>query len=142
ASIIPGIAIGSMLLSTIEAHIAIQLLGILTIAYVVFAMMRPELALNPIGERRLAIPAGFTKTVLTGLTGSQILPIMPYMLPLVLSDAQLFLAINLAVTVTSVALGGTLLPTGAVNWRMLLFSAACAIPAIMGVELGGLIRAR
>jgi len=142
AAILPGVAVGSMLLAAIEAYIAIQLLGILTIAYVVLAMMRPELALSSTGERRLAVPAGFTNGVLTGLTGSQIMPLMPYMMALGLSAPQQVQAINLAVALTSVALGGTLLITGVVGWHMLVLSALGAIPAMIGVELGGLIRKR
>lgn len=142
AAIIPGIAVGSSLLARIEAYIAIQLLGILTIAYVAIAMIRPGLALSPNGERLFAVPAGFTNGVLTGLTGSQIMPLMPYMMALGLSAGQQVQAINLAVTVASAVLGGTLLVTGLVDWTMLVLSALGTIPAIAGVEIGGLIRNR
>jgi uncharacterized membrane protein YfcA len=142
AAIIPGIALGSSLLASIETHIAIKLLGLLTMGYVAIALLRPGLALGPSGERILAIPAGFTNGVLTGLTGSQIMPLMPYMMSLGLKAGEQVQAINMAVTLTSVALGGSLLITGLVEWKMLMFSAIGAIPAIVGVEIGGLIRQR
>jgi len=142
AAIIPGIALGSALLANIEAYIAIQLLGILTIAYVAIAMLRPGLALSSTGERRLAIPAGLANGVLTGLTGSQIMPLMPYMMALGLTAAQQVQAINLAVTFTSVTLGGTMLIAGLIDWKMIVLSAVGTIPAIAGVEVGGLIRKR
>jgi len=142
AAIIPGIALGSALLANIEAYIAIQLLGILTMAYVAIAMLRPGLSLSSTGERRLAIPAGLANGVLTGLTGSQIMPLMPYMMALGLTAGQQVQAINLAVTFTSVTLGGTMLAAGLVSWKMLVLSAVGTIPAIAGVEVGGLIRKR
>ena len=142
AAIVPGIAIGSSLLVNIEAHIAIKLLGLLTMAYVAIALLRPGLALSQHGERALAIPAGFTNGILTGLTGSQIMPLMPYMMSLGLTAGEQVQAINLAVTFTSIALGGSLLITGLVEWKVLLLSAIGTIPAVIGVEIGGLIRKR
>lgn len=142
AAIIPGIAIGSHLLTIIEAYVAIQILGIVTIAYVAFAFLRPGLSLSPTGERRLAIPAGIANGALAGLTGSQIMPLMPFMMALGLTAAEQVQAINLAVTFTSVTLGGALLINGLVDWKMFIWSAAGTIPAIIGVEAGGLIRKR
>jgi uncharacterized membrane protein YfcA len=141
-AIVPGIAIGSSLLANIEAHVAIKLLGLLTMAYVAIALLRPGLALSRTGERALAIPAGFTNGILTGLTGSQIMPLMPYMMSLGLAAGEQVQAINLAVTFTSIALGGSLLITGLVEWKVLLLSAIGTVPAIIGVEIGGLIRKR
>jgi uncharacterized membrane protein YfcA len=141
-AIIPGIALGSSLLAGLNTQFAVQLLGLLTLAYVAIAVMRPDIALGPASERLLAVPAGFANGILTGFTGSQILPLIPYMMALKLSATEQVQAINLAVTLTSIALGGALLLTGLVNWNLLVLSAIGAIPAIMGVEMGGLVRRR
>ncbi|MGD9804059.1 MAG: sulfite exporter TauE/SafE family protein [Hyphomicrobiaceae bacterium] len=141
-AIVPGIALGSSLLASFDAQVAVQLLGLLTLGYVVIAVTRPDIALNPEREKLLAMPAGFANGLLTGFTGSQIIPLMPYMMALRLSAAEQVQAINLAVTLTSVALGGTLLITGLVDSSILAISAIGAIPAIVGVEAGGLVRKR
>lgn len=141
-AIIPGIALGSSLLVGFDTQIAVQLLGIVTVSYVAIAVTRPDIGLGPSGERLLAIPAGFANGVLTGFTGSQIMPLMPYMMALGLTAAQQVQAINMAVTITSIALGGTLLVTGLVDWTILVLSAIGTIPALIGVELGSLVRKR
>ncbi|MGE3992206.1 sulfite exporter TauE/SafE family protein [Pseudorhodoplanes sp.] len=141
-AIIPGIALGTGLLAGADHGVAVQLLGILTLTYATIAIARPGLAIGPIGERILALPAGFANGVLTGFTGSQIMPLMPYMMALRLSASEQVQAINLAVTLTSLALGGALLIAGIVDWNILVLSALGALPAIIGVEAGSCVRRR
>lgn len=141
-AIIPGIATGAVVLKIIDAQVAIQLLGAVTLSYVVIATVRPDFSLAPAVERLLAVPAGFANGVLTGLTGSQIIPLMPYMMALKLSAAEQVQAVNLAVVLASLALGGALLATGHISWGVLGFSALGTVPAILGVHAGNLVRNR
>ncbi|MFM9942697.1 MAG: sulfite exporter TauE/SafE family protein [Hyphomicrobiaceae bacterium] len=142
AAIVPGIAVGAVLLKGIDAQVAIQFLGGVTLLYVGIAVMRPNLSLDPAFERLLAVPAGLANGVLTGLTGSQIMPLMPYMMALRLSAAEQVQAINLAVVLASLVLGGALLIAGHVHWEILVFSVLGTVPAVMGVDAGSRVRSR
>jgi uncharacterized membrane protein YfcA len=134
--ILPGIAGGTALLGFVDTRIATDVLAVATLAYVALAVIRPTLSLAPGLERTLALPAGMLNGVLTGLTGSQILPLVPYMMALRLEPPAQVIAINLAVTIASGVLGATLLLSGGMTGDLLLLSCAGAVPAIGGALLG------
>lgn len=141
-AILPGIACGVGLLAVLDRRMLTQGLGLVTLAYVGLAIARPALTLSQHLERPLALPAGFLNGVLTGLTGSQILPLVPYMLALRLEPATQVQAINLAVTIASLAMGGALLANGIMSAHLLLLSCAGALLAISGVAAGNALSKR
>lgn len=138
--ILPGIAAGTLLLGAIDPQIATHGLAALTLAYVLLAVAKPRLALPAAWEQPLAMPAGILNGVLTGLTGSQILPLVPYMMALRLDPATQVLAINLAVTIASLALGASLAAAGIMTPELLALSCAGAVPAVTGTLAGNLVR--
>ncbi len=138
--IIPGIAGGTYALTAVNAGSATQLLGWITMIYVVLALLRPDMTLPPKLERVLALPAGLLNGFLTGLTGSQILPLMPYMMALRLPAEQQIQAVNLAVTLASVVMAVSLLSAGIMTVELLALSVVGAIPALMGVAAGSHLR--
>lgn len=139
--IVPGIALGTMLLGLVDVRHATDALAVLTLAYVALSVTRPALALDPALEQPLALPAGLLNGVLTGLTGSQILPLVPYMLALRLDAETQVMAINLAVSIAAVALGGALFASGMMSAELLALSCAGALPAIAGTLAGNAVRA-
>jgi uncharacterized membrane protein YfcA len=139
-AILPGIAVGTMMLGLVDADVATKGLALLTLAYVAMAVAKPAFALPPRLERPLAMPAGLVNGMLTGLTGSQIVPLVPYMMALRLDATTQVLAINLAVTIASVALGGALALAGIMTMPMLALSVAGAVPAIAGTLIGNVLR--
>lgn len=141
-AILPGIAAGVALLSVCDKQLAAQGLGLMTLAYVGLAIGKPALSLQEQSERTLSAPVGFLNGVLTGLTGSQILPLVPYILALRLEPGEQALAINLAVMIASSALGLALLATGFMTPELLLLSSAFALPAAVATWAGGLWRSR
>lgn len=138
--ILPGIAGGTALLGIVDTRLATNVLAVVTLAYVVMAVVRPEFSLRRGLERPLALPAGILNGVLTGLTGSQILPLVPYMMALRLEPQAQVIAINLAVTIASGVLGLTLLATGAMTSDLLMLSCAGSVPAIGGALIGNAVR--
>ena len=140
AGILPGIAAGTVLLPLVDTGLATQGLAALTLAYVVMAVAKPELSIAADLGRRLALPAGMMNGVLTGLTGSQILPLVPYMLALQLDPRTQVVAINLAVTIASLALGAALLVSGGMTNELIAMSCAGAAPAIAGTLIGNVVR--
>ncbi len=139
---LPGIVCGILLLGAVDPRAATQGLGLLTIAYVIQAFVRPDLMLPARYEQPLALPAGFLNGVLTGLTGSQIFPLVPYMLALKLDAATQVQAINLAVTIAALALGASLFGAGIMTPELLVLSCAGAGFAIAGVLAGNALRPR
>lgn len=139
---VPGIVIGTGLLATFDAALSTRVLAFLTIAYVGLALAKPELRLPARFERPLAGPAGLVNGVLTGLTGSQIMPLMPYMMSLGLKPAEQVQAINLSVAIASAVLALALLHSGLVTYDMLAASLVGIVPAAAGVAIGIKARAR
>ena len=140
-AMVPGIFVGVVLLLWINQQLAVISLGLIIIVYVLLALLKPTLSLNRTLEARLMVPTGFCNGVITGLTGSQVMPLFPYMMALDLAPNQLVQAINLGVILASVALGVGLLATGIMTWSLLLASMIAIIPALVGVRFGTLARA-
>ncbi|MBS0243002.1 MAG: sulfite exporter TauE/SafE family protein [Proteobacteria bacterium] len=139
-AIVPGVLTGIWLLLWIDQKVAVHVLGIAILAYVTVALAKPGFSLPPRWQGVLQIPTGFANGVLSGLTGSQVIPLFPYMMSLHLPAERFVQSVNLAVLVTSLMLTVTLLFSGIMSWSMLLLSVAAVGPALLGVALG--IRAR
>lgn len=140
--ILPGIASGTALLGVVDTRFATDILALVTLAYVALAVVRPDFSLAQRLERPLALPAGVLNGVLTGLTGSQILPLVPYMMGLRLDAQAQVVAINLAVTIGSGVLGCVLLASGAMTAELFSLSCAGAVPAVAGTLVGNAVRGR
>lgn len=141
-AMIPGIAVGVTLLSVIDSKIAVFVLGLLLIFYGVLSLVKPELRLAPDASRQLRIPVGFANGFLTGLTGSQVIPLVPYMLSLNVDPKVSIQAINVGVLVLTTLLSGALLATSLLDGTLLLLSVLAVVPALGGVFIGTCIQAR
>jgi len=139
-AMVPGIAVGIGLLLCIDAHIAVKALGIIIIGYAAMTLVKPTLSLRPAGERLLKIPTGFVNGVLTGLTGSQVMPLFPYMMALDLEPNRLVQAINLSVMIASIFLAVGLITAGILTGPLFLVSLVAVLPALIGVEIGNRAR--
>jgi uncharacterized membrane protein YfcA len=140
AAILPGIAVGIYMLIWIAQSLAVRTLGVIIILYSLATLIRPQFAISKPAERFLQVPTGFANGVLTGLTGSQVMPLFPYMMSLDLDPARLVQAINLAVTVATVFLGIGLFSTGILSSSLLAASIVAILPAVAGVEIGNRLR--
>ena len=140
-ALIPGIGYGIMLLVEIDQAIAMQTLGSLTLLYAAFALPQPGLRIAPRFERPLQLPVGLLNGVLTGLTGSQIIPLVPYMLALQLDPNRLVQAVNIAVAVASAIMGLGLIVAGLMSAQLALVSVLGILPAFAGMGIGNGIRA-
>ncbi len=140
AGIVPGIACGMAMLGLVDVVSATQILGVVTLIYVALAFLRPELRLPARFERPVALPAGFLNGVLTGLTGSQVVPLMPYMMALRLPSGEQVQAVNLSVIFASITLLASLCVAGVMTPSILAASCLGAVPALLGVRCGDQIR--
>ncbi len=133
---LPGIWLGVQGLLWLDQRLTEICLGILIIAYSVLSLARPNLALPAYLERPLQVPAGLLNGMLTGLTGSQVLPLVPYVMALRLDPDRTVQAINLSVTLASLFMGLALINAGLMSVPTATLSLIAIAPALAGIMLG------
>lgn len=142
AAVLPGIALGLWLLTLLEGLRAAAALGAVLIAYSLFALGRPAMRLRAALERPLAAPVGFFTGAVNGLTGSQVMPILPYLLALGLTPDRFVQALNISFTLSSLAMAAGLAGIGLMTVELAVISAAGLLPVWFGVWAGARLRRR
>lgn len=140
AATIPGILIGVYLLVWVDQRISTALLGVLIVAYSVLSIRSPSLSIPASLERPLQVPVGLLNGFFTGLTGSQVLPLVPYILALPLDPHRTTQAVNLTITIASLFMMVALQQSGVAPTDSLIASIAAIVPALLGIYLGTLCR--
>jgi uncharacterized protein len=141
-AMIPGVVVGVTLLAAVDPKVAVCVLGLLLIVYALLFFIKPSFRLSPDVARRLLIPVGFVNGFLTGLTGSQVIPLVPYMLSVSVDPKVSIRAINLGVLVLTALLSGVLFASNLVDAVLLQWSVLAIVPAVGGVCIGTYIQAR
>lgn len=100
------------------------------------------MSIPPHLERWMSPLAGLTTGVVTGGTGIFVIPAVPYIQALGLSKDDLIQALGLSFTVSTVALAAALSHGGAFKLGGLVVSAFAVLPALLGMQLGTVIRHR
>ncbi len=137
---LPGILCGVFLLTWADKRIPTQVLGLIICAYAIQALLQPNFSLSPKLARAIQLPVGFSNGLLTGFTGSQVMPLMPYMLALNLEPTLFVQAVNVAVVIASVFLACGLWIAGLMSAPDLSLSFLAIAPALLGVQLGSWAR--
>jgi uncharacterized membrane protein YfcA len=137
---LPGILCGVFLLTWADKRVPTQVLGVIICAYTILGLLRPNLSFSSKIARTAQVPVGFANGVLTGFTGSQVMPLMPYMLALNLDPALFVQAVNIAVVIASAFLGVGLWMAGLMSAPGLSLSVLAIAPALLGVQLGNWAR--
>lgn len=137
---IPGLITGLTLLDVVAANATSAMLGSVIITYAVFALSNPEFRLSNTTARPLQIPVGLLTGVITGATGSQIMPVLPYLMSLGLSPDRFVQAINISFTGASLVMLAGLAYLGYAEPTTLLVSSLGFIPVYIGIKLGGKLR--
>lgn len=137
---LPGLAVGLWGLDRMDGAGAAAVLGIVMIGYTLYALARPAMRLPPRVERPLTAPAGFLTGVINGLTGSQVMPILPYMMALGLAPGLFIQAINISFTLSSGVMAAGLTGLGLFTVMALWMSGLGLIPMVAGIWIGGRVR--
>ncbi len=137
-----GVGVGIMLLSWVEGLTAGAVLGLVLAAYSLFAWRRSNLVLPEQLERPLAPVVGLTTGTINGLTGSQVMPVLPYLMALRLDPDRLVQATNISFSLSSLAMAIGLSQIGLMTWQTALLSVLGLVPVFIGVRLGSDLRAR
>ncbi len=137
-----GILLGLWILTTWQATVGTAVLGLVLILYACFGLARPNWRLDPELGRVLRFPVGLTTGTVNGLTGSQLIPVMPYLLSLDLAPAIFVTAINIGFTVSSLTMAAGLGSLGILTWQTGAISVLGLIPMYAAVNLGSRLRDR
>ena len=137
---LPGVVIGLWLLDSIDAKLAAAVLGLVLVTYCIFALANPHLRLPTGLEKPLAPFVGFATGILNGMTGSQVMPVLPYLLSLNLEPNRFVQAINCSFTLSSVIMAAGLAKLGLLTLETALISACGLVLVWAGIKLGSRVR--
>jgi uncharacterized membrane protein YfcA len=142
ASTIPGLLIGLSILVSINVDLAKIFLGLVLILYALLALTKRPITFSKSLERGLKIPVGFFTGFINGLTGSQVMPVLPYLLSLGLDKNTFIQAINISFTLSSVIMLFGMNQLGYLSPHTFLIAVGGAIPLVTIVYVGGKMRNR
>ena len=143
AASIPGLLAGLAILVAIDANTAKAVLGIVLIVYSLWALTNRLMPLSGKWERKLRIPVGFCTGFVNGITGSQVMPVLPYLFSLDLDKNRFVQAINISFTLSSLVMLSGLLGLNRIlvyeipmlGWKLALsrIAASLIFPIIIGL---------
>lgn len=139
---LPGLVLGLWVLGSVPSTQARTVLGGVLFVYGAWSLSRAEIVLSARSERWLAGPVGFATGVVNGLTGSQVMPVLPYLLALRLHPDLFVQAINISFTASTLVMFVGLGKLGLLSGHIALLSASGIVPVAAGIWLGGRIRRR
>ncbi len=127
--------------SVVSNLIVMRDAGVLII-YCVIAITQPAFRLPTALARRLEIPVGFTTGLVNGVTGSQVMPVLPYLLSLQLDRNVFIQAINISFTISSGVFAIGLAWVGLFTFDTTQISFVGLVAMLVGLKLGIPIRRR
>lgn len=133
---------GSAALGAVDGRALAALLGLLLMVYALLGLLRPPLRLAARHEVWAGPLTGIVNGILTGLTGSFVVPGVPYLQALGLSRDQLVQAMGLLFMASTLGLGASLGGRSMLGPETLAMSAGCVVPALAGMALGRRLRHR
>ena len=138
----PGVVLGLWLLGSVDGATAGAVLGVVLVGYCIFAYAKPDLHLPRRLERPLGPVSGFLTGIVNGLTGSQVMPSMPYMMSLNLDRNMFVQAINCSFTLSSVVMMIGLSRLGMLPMTAVWVSVLGIGCVFLGIRMGERIRDR
>ncbi|MCW5730647.1 MAG: sulfite exporter TauE/SafE family protein [Alphaproteobacteria bacterium] len=142
AGIVFGAGLGALFWRGQGGGAALMTLGLLLIAYGLHGLAAPALRCPPRLERLLTLPTGLATGLLTVGTGVFVLPAVPLLQALALDRHRLVQSMGLSFTVSTLALGAGLHGMGELRPAQLVPSSLALAPALAGLWLGTMLRAR
>lgn len=137
-----GLGVGLYLLVSFDETGLVVVLGLVLMAYGVWALAKPDLRLPSHLEKPLALPSGFLTGIINGCTGCQLVPSMPFLMALHLEPSRFLQAINISFSLSSLVVALGLAKFGLLTWKILGLSALSFVPVFAGIWLGTRLRKR
>jgi uncharacterized membrane protein YfcA len=141
-SALPGLIIGILFLNSSGSDGPRLSLGVIMLIYSLWAFSSGVVHLSDKMEKRLLVPVGIISGMVNGATGSQIMPIMPFLLSLKMDRNVLVQTMNCAFTFNTLVMITGFGKIGLLTLPVLSLSVAGILPVALGVYLGGRIRRR
>lgn len=142
ASLLPGLALGLWILPQVDDHKAAAMLGCVLASYAAFMLVRGPWMMPEAMARLVKAPVGFLSGLFNGMTGSQVMPLVPFLLSVPLSPSQFVQASNISFTLSSLVMLVGLAWVGLLGWTELTLTVAGVAPALLGVAIGNSISTR
>lgn len=141
-AMVPGVVLGIFLLTITEQTLGIRALGAILAGYAALNLLKPKLQLSEQSAARLMVPVGMLTGTLTGLTGSQVFPLVPFTLAIHMDAQRTAQVINVGVLILSTTVAVGLPATGSISAEWLFLSLLGILPAVAGTFIGTTIQAR
>lgn len=139
-SAIPGLLVGVWFLNNRADEMPKAILGVVMLLYGIWGLKSGDFRFSKTQEKRLKGWVGLVSGIVNGATGSQIMPIMPYLLALQM-DRNLFIqTINMAFTLNTFIMIACLGKLGILTWKIAGISAIGIVPVAVGIGLGTWLR--
>ena len=135
---LPGLALGLWLLGSGDTTLPRAVLGVSMVLYGIWGLWGGHFSLRH--SPWLAGAVGVLTGLVNGLTGSQIMPILPYLMSLNLTKDELVQAINTSFTLASLVMLVGLNRLGLFSAEVGMVSTVGAAPVFAGIWLGGRVR--
>jgi uncharacterized protein len=139
-SALPGLVLGILFLNSSGSDGPRLFLGVIMVIYSLWAFSSEVVHLSQKIEKRLLVPVGIISGMVNGATGSQIMPIMPFLLSLKMDRNVLVQTMNCAFTFNTLVMITGFGKIGLLTLPVLTLSVAGILPVALGVRLGGRIR--
>jgi uncharacterized membrane protein YfcA len=137
-----GVWLGTVILFRVDPSILSGLLGLVIITYSGMGLLAYAPRVPPHREAVLTPIVGLGAGLLTGTTGSLLMPLMVYLQALGLEKDRFVQAAGLSLLIGTIAWAGSLAQQGALSDRQLLLSSAALIPTLLGMAFGQWVRDR
>jgi uncharacterized protein len=121
---------------------AVTWLGMALVAYAVIGFAKIHLSVPEQNEAWLSPTVGAATGLITGATGVFVIPAAPYLQALGLEKDDLVQVLGLSFTTSTLALAAGLASRGAFPMSQAGGSMLCVAPALVGMAIGQVIRAR
>ncbi len=134
--------IGATALTRLDLNLLSGLLGLLLVSYGALSLSGVRISISPAREVWAGPLFGTANGILTGMTGSFVVPGVMFLQALGLGKDMLVQAMGMLFTVSTLALAVALEGNGLLSNDLNLASLAALMPAILGMILGQRIRDR
>jgi uncharacterized membrane protein YfcA len=134
--------IGAIALTRVDLSVLSALLGMLLVTYAVLNLSGVRLQIEPRHEVWAGLVAGAVNGILTGMTGSFVVPGVMFLQAIGLPRDHLVQAMGILFTASTLALAVALGGNNLLTVELGALSALAVVPAILGMIAGQFIRKR
>ncbi len=135
-----GVWLGTVLLFQIDQRILSAILGLVLVTYAAMGLLAYVPRIPPHQEALLTPFVGLGAGLLTGTTGSLLMPLMVYLQALGLEKERFIQAAGLSLLIGTIAWAASLAQQGAFDSRAITLSGAALLPMLIGMMIGHWIR--